>query len=705
MSARRLYAFVFGIAMLMVLAAGAARARTAMIDLSNESVSYPLLGTADVLADPNGSLDIDDVAGSTGFHSSTVDSQPPSGGVQWYRFQYATSEHSEGRWYLTAEYCDEADLYVRRAGSGDGYVQLRFGESVPFARHPAPGVWTGLALPPTTGHESFLRLRCPGWLQEPILQSRSTLLANPRSFNRHALELVLSLMSVLSLGLALVSREKMFLIAGAPGFATLLEFVGMDLPRTFPSLAAPPIATVQIVCTILTILATWYFFYAFFNLRRVDRAIGYAIGFFAGCGIAGDLLLYYVLPVGLKYSWYGMLVTELIPNALMLLAALLATIAAIRKGNREAWFVGAAIVVQLASDAVQNASGDFISSLQYLLTYAAGATTMFLFILAIGDRLTLTVRANEEAMEQRDESQAALMAAESENLADVERYNVSFARFVPRALLGRLGKADVADVELGDNVETDLAVLFSSIHGFSALAERMAPAEIFDFVNAYFARIGPIVRKHGGFVGSYISDSIIALFPGKPSDAVDAAIELTSEVRRINEERARKGYAALEAGVGIHYGSCMLGTIGEPQRMETTVIADTVNTASRLEDVTGAYGASIIVSESLAAALDDRTAYCLRPLGDISLRGQERVEQIREIFDGDSYDVVLHKQDTLATFDLALEAYRTGRYAASRDLFADVARLEARDVAAAYLRDRSSALLNAASPMASTEER
>jgi two-component system sensor histidine kinase ChiS len=124
----------------------------------------------------------------------------------------------------------------------------------------------------------------------------------------------------------------------------------------------------------------------------------------------------------------------------------------------------------------------------------------------------------------------------------------------------------------------------------------------------------------------------VALFPRAPSDALDAAIALQNEVRRFNEDRARRGDESIAVGVGINYGRMMLGTIGEAERYETTVIADSVNVASRLEGLTKAYGVSIITSAALVDALPDRGVYCLRRLGDVSLRGHARAELAYELF-------------------------------------------------------------------------
>jgi two-component system sensor histidine kinase ChiS len=242
-----------------------------------------------------------------------------------------------------------------------------------------------------------------------------------------------------------------------------------------------------------------------------------------------------------------------------------------------------------------------------------------------------------------------------------------------------------------------MAILFTDIRGFTSLSERLSPAATFAFLNEYLARVGPLVRSHGGFIDKYVGDAIVALFPGPSSDALDAAIALQSEVRRLNEDRARRGDEPIAVGVGINYGRLMLGTIGESERFETTVIADSVNVASRLEGLTKTVGASILVSAALVEALTDRSRYGLRSLGEIDLRGHAEAQVVYDAFDGDPHELIIAKRRTLPAFDTALQAYLAGNYRQSAQLFDAIARTAPADGPAAYLRDRSQALAEATS--------
>ena len=123
-------------------------------------------------------------------------------------------------------------------------------------------------------------------------------------------------------------------------------------------------------------------------------------------------------------------------------------------------------------------------------------------------------------------------------------------------------------------------------------------------MNEYFSKLTPAIRANGGFIDKYIGDAIMALFPETPSNAVRASSEIIKSLKEWNKSIKRPTSAQLDMGIGIHVGDLILGTIGEADRMETTVISDTVNVSARLESLCKQYGANIIVSSAVFEKLD-----------------------------------------------------------------------------------------------------
>ncbi len=216
----------------------------------------------------------------------------------------------------------------------------------------------------------------------------------------------------------------------------------------------------------------------------------------------------------------------------------------------------------------------------------------------------------------------------SERLSSV---NLSLERFVPHEFLSFLDKSSIIDVHLGDQALKDLTILFSDIRSFTTLSESMTPQENFNFLNSYLERVGPIIRDHGGFIDKYIGDAIMALFPRCPEDALDASIAIQSTVRAYNEERVGWGHRPIQVGIGLNTGQAMLGIIGERMRLESTVISDTVNLASRIENLTKFYRTDVLVSGELVRKLGKDPAYDFRLIDRVTVKGKSAACDLYEL--------------------------------------------------------------------------
>ncbi len=206
---------------------------------------------------------------------------------------------------------------------------------------------------------------------------------------------------------------------------------------------------------------------------------------------------------------------------------------------------------------------------------------------------------------------------------ELEHLNQSLERFIPHEVLGFLSKKSIVEVQLGDFSEEFMSVFFLDIRDFTARSENMTPGENFRFINAFLERFGPLVREHGGFIDKYLGDGFMALFPGRPDNALDAALAMRRGLMEFNA-KLPKGAEPLRFGIGVNSGNLMLGTIGENQRMDSTVISDTVNTASRLEQLTKVHGTDILISDTTVRSLDRPDRYPLEKIGDERIKGKTR---------------------------------------------------------------------------------
>ncbi len=262
---------------------------------------------------------------------------------------------------------------------------------------------------------------------------------------------------------------------------------------------------------------------------------------------------------------------------------------------------------------------------------------------------------------------------------DLRRMNVSLERFVPREFLRYLNKSSLDEISLGDHTAQRMTVLFSDIRSFSRISEKLPPEETFRFINSYLERVVPSIRGHGGFVDKFLGDGVMALFPEDAEAALRCAVDMQRRISAFNREQAGKWLEPVSAGVGIHSGLLMLGTIGENERMDGTVISDAVNLASRLEGLTKEYEIGIAVSEGIVDALPDRSAWRTRYLGRIGVKGKREHVSVFEVYDGDPEDLIARKDSIRGAFEEAISAFYRQDFQAAMEGFRSVLEILPRD--------------------------
>ena len=264
--------------------------------------------------------------------------------------------------------------------------------------------------------------------------------------------------------------------------------------------------------------------------------------------------------------------------------------------------------------------------------------------------------------------------------------NEALSRFVPRQFLQFLNKESIVDVKIGDQVQQEMSVLFADIRNFTGLSETMTPQENFNFINAYLSRMEPAVIENQGFIDKYIGDEIMALFSGGADNAVKAGISMLKRLGEYNQYRAKSDYTQLKIGIGINTGSLMLGTVGGTSRMDSTVISDAVNLASRIEKLTAHYGVSLLISHHAFFQLEDASLYSFRIIDRLKVRGKSETVSIYEIFDAEEPEIYRGKLATKQEFEQALLLYHLGAYKDAAQLFGHCLFLNPRDTVAQIYR-------------------
>jgi class 3 adenylate cyclase len=221
-----------------------------------------------------------------------------------------------------------------------------------------------------------------------------------------------------------------------------------------------------------------------------------------------------------------------------------------------------------------------------------------------------------------------------------------------------LDKKNIIDVQLGEQVEKEMTVLFADIRSFTSLSEKMTPQENFNFINSYLSQMVPIIAQSHGFIDKYIGDAIMALFPTNADDAVQSAIAMLKQLVRYNKKRQETKLEPIAIGIGLNTGLLMLGTVGGESRIDVTVISDAVNLASRIEGMTKMYGVQLLISEETYAHLNDISEYAIRTIDCVKVRGKSKPVAVYEVFDGDAAHSIALKMQTRDNFENGLVNYR-----------------------------------------------
>ncbi len=219
-----------------------------------------------------------------------------------------------------------------------------------------------------------------------------------------------------------------------------------------------------------------------------------------------------------------------------------------------------------------------------------------------------------------------------------------------RSLFSRYVTPEVAEhaiahgAELGGQ-EAVATVLFSDIRGFTTLTEQLPAAQLIALLNRYFNTMSEVIQEQGGVINKFGGDSLLAIFgtPLYPREdhagaAVQAAQGMLQKLREFNESQRKLGEPTLRIGIGIATGPVVVGNVGSESRLEYTVIGDTVNLASRLEELTKAYAMDILIAATTVTQLEADT-FPLKNLGEQSVRGKRQpvaLYTLRELRQGAS---------------------------------------------------------------------
>lgn len=213
----------------------------------------------------------------------------------------------------------------------------------------------------------------------------------------------------------------------------------------------------------------------------------------------------------------------------------------------------------------------------------------------------------------------------------VEETKNVFQLFVPSQFMNRIARGGFETIEQGIAQQANVSILFSDIRSFTTISESMSHLGVFYFLNSYMRKMVPEIENQHGFIDKFIGDAIMAIFDEHTAHcaygaekAVLSAVGMRKALNQMNIIRQKNGEFSIGTGIGVNSGNVTMGTLGSETRMESTVIGDAVNLAARLEGLTKAYNAGILISQETYRRLENPAQFLIREVGYVAVKGKAK---------------------------------------------------------------------------------
>ena len=219
--------------------------------------------------------------------------------------------------------------------------------------------------------------------------------------------------------------------------------------------------------------------------------------------------------------------------------------------------------------------------------------------------------------------------------SEKQRARNTLSRYLHPDVVKEMIKSPIAE-QLGGK-RTQITVLFSDIRGFTTLSERLTPEQVVGLLNEYLGVMTQIIFDHGGTVDKFEGDAILAFYGAPqaheddPERAVRTALDMRAKLSKLDEQWIDLTKTSLHIGIGINTGHAVVGNIGSNLKMDYTIIGDSVNLASRVQDLTKEYGAPILVTGETKERVEHMCL--LRHVDSIEVRGRSQSTDLYEVTD------------------------------------------------------------------------
>ena len=259
-----------------------------------------------------------------------------------------------------------------------------------------------------------------------------------------------------------------------------------------------------------------------------------------------------------------------------------------------------------------------------------------------------------------------------------KKTRAAFARYVPVDVMDEIIKKSSSQSSQSET--RVVAILFSDIRNFTKISENTQAQELVNFLNTYFSLMGNQIVDEGGNIDKFIGDAIMAIF-GAPktlenssASAVRAALRMIKTLSKVDTSGITLPESGFGIGVGVNCGECVVGNIGFQDKLDYTVIGDTVNLASRLEGVTKYYQQPIIVSENIYSEAKD--LFIFRKADSVRVKGKDQPVGLYSVYDSwqgesdpDTPASLIIDKESLDLYNKGLKLYAMREWETAREYF------------------------------------
>jgi adenylate cyclase len=218
-------------------------------------------------------------------------------------------------------------------------------------------------------------------------------------------------------------------------------------------------------------------------------------------------------------------------------------------------------------------------------------------------------------------------------MAVARRSIASFARFVPKDIVKGIVDGSIS-TELG-GTRREITILFTDVTNFTGISEAADPDGLMRQTSRHFAALTEAFLAEGGTVDKFIGDSVMVFWnaphpqPDHVERACRAALLAKTASDALNAQFEAEGLPAFIVRIGIHFGDAVVGNVGSTERMNYTVLGNTVNLAARLEGLNKGYGTTMLVSEAVRNRVEHRFRF--KPIASVTAKGMTTETRVYEL--------------------------------------------------------------------------